>query len=353
MRSIRVTDEMVKAREAIGGYPFVRICPIASRPGMVEVQRVTHATALPNGQWQLDRWAPPIVRQGTTQELEELDSLRSTLEREAAKFIDNIPTSESLMGRLAQLRGDQEKRSLTVVCGCIEDPANAKPCSDEEESSCTYGPTLISSLTDRFERTRHRPAGCPRRVAYLAKRSLSTDEMRGRCVKRRIPADITQRLCGPRELIEERPALLKAREFPNSNKTFLVLSGTNQAGKSFAAGSWLASLGKGGLFVTQFDIKCAIMPDPENKAYDLIRTAQEASALVIDNVEASISDAVKEVIEGLVIKFHGAARKVAFTTSLDIADFMNLWRNPRTETGPVFERLMKYGMFAEVPGWPT
>ncbi len=350
MTGYRVTEEMIKAREAVGGYPFVRIVPARDK-GMVEVQRATRAAPPGRGrfEWTITEWAPPVVRQGTPEELRELDMMRSSL----ARAVDEMTVSrdEGLLDDLAKIREQQEAAAVTAVCGCNQDPEAAKPCTDAEEASCQYGPLRILTIADLIARTRQRPAGCPRRRAWQASRSLSSDETRARCVKRRIPADITHRLMGPKDAIEDRPALLKVREWTRSDKSFIVLCGSNQAGKSFAVGSWLASLGKDGLFVSQFDIRNAIIPDPEDKAYALIRQCNEAHALVIDNVEGSISDAVKEIVEGLVIKFHGAAKKIAITTSLGIEDFLALWRVRGAKTGPVFERLVKYALLVEVPPW--
>lgn len=348
--SMRVTEQMIQDRENVGGYPFVRIVK-AREPGMVEVQRAIMATPPNRGRldWQIDEWAAPVVRPGTEEELQELDAMRSSIAKAAE--VTALVSNAGMLDELARIREQQEAGDSTAVCGFHQNPDSARPCSDEDERKCQAGPLRILTLESLTARTRQRPPSCPRRRAWARARTLSPDEIRGRCVRRRIPADITHRLLGPKDQIQERPALITARKWAASDLSFLVLCASNQAGKSFAVGSWLNSLSRDGLFLSQFDIRNAIIPDPENKAYDLIRQANDAHALVIDNIEGSISDAVKEIVEGLVIKFHGAAKKIAITTSMSADSFMNLWRVGGTKTGPVFERLVKYGTVIEVPRW--
>lgn len=347
--SIRVTDAMIAERQAIGGYPFVRIVAGRER-GMVEVQRATKATPpkYPRLDWLIEEWAPPVLRQASLDEAQELFAMKSDLARRVEAQLDR---EAGMLDQLAKLQAQQQAAAATAACGYDQNPDTAVSCSESEERLCQAGPARIITVADLLARTRQRPTSCPRRRAWAAQRTISADQIRSRCVRRRIPADISQRLLGPKEAIEERPALLEARKWASSDRSFLVLCASNQAGKSFAAGSWLQSLSRDGLFVSQFDIRNAIIPDPEERAYGLIRQMYDAHALVLDNVEGSLSDAVKEVIEGLVIKFHGAAKKIAITTSLSAENFLNLWRVKGTKTGPVFERLVKYGTLIEVPSW--
>lgn len=352
MTDFRVTEQMIKDRENVGGYPFLRITK-ARDQGMVEVQRATRATPPARGQidWQITEWAPPLLRQGSPEELRELEAQRSPLARAADEAAAAFDRDAGMLDELAKIREQQEASAQTAVCGCYEDPKGAAPCSDAEELKCEHGPLRILTIPELLARTRQRPPSCPRRREWLASRAISSDEVRARCVKRRIPSSVMQVLMGPKDSIQDRPALLEVRKWAPSEKSFLALCGSNQAGKSFAVGTWLNSLARDGLFISQFDIRNAIIPDPEDKAYALIRQATDAHALVIDNIEGSISDAVKEIVEGLVIKFHGAAKKIAITTSLSTKDFLALWRAKGASTGPVFERLVKYGTVIEVPPW--
>lgn len=345
--SVRVTASMIEERAALGGYPFVRVVR-AREPGMVEVHTATWATKTREG-WRIDD-SVLEVRQGTEEELAQLEANRSELSR-AIEQQYAPKSSAGLLEELSKIRDKQTEAAASATCGCVDEPDAARPCSDAEETACFYGPELIRDLTTVGERTRQRPPSCPRKRAWLASRTSRPDEIQARCVARRIPADAIRVLTGPPEKIQDRPALQIVRDWNPKPMSFLVLCASNQAGKTVAACRWLASLGKGGLFLSNADIRNAILPDPEHLAYQLIRHANNAPALVIDNIDADDTDGVKKTIESFIIKFHGAARRIIMTTSLAPADFLNMWRVGEARTGPVFERLAQYGMIVEVPPW--
>lgn len=353
----RVTDEMIREREGSFGYPFIRICRGPS-PGTVEVQRAKKATlGRTPFDWRIDPKDWDItVRAGTEEELAHVARGRAMSAVELAYLAQTkqptLEQTEGLLAAIEQTMDAAKAREATIACGCMEDATNARPCTDTQELACQAGPPWMVEEASLLKRLRGRPDACPRKRAWIASRTQDPGILQSRCVTYRIPEDCRKLIVGSKDGIQERPALSTVRQWAAGDKAFLVLCASNQTGKTFAACRWLASRGTGGLFVTQKDLELAMTPDPTNKAISLYRSAYEAPALVIDNIESDVSDAMKRHLEALIVKIHAAGRRCILTTSLSAEDFMAMWVADGAKTGPAYERILRYGVRVEVPTWP-
>lgn len=355
-QEVRVTPAMLQASDPTLPSPFIRWIPDGNR------MRVQTATRVQMAAGRVVRWldaeehSRPLTREEAAvllfqqpSAIEE-DGERARLEAQAearaqewwdAQAEQRRLDNERLTGftrEIAERAAAESARRLdTAACG-IERCDNPQPCTDEQEARCEWSIGVAAMTMTAAQRFANRAAGCPRKAAHIQRLRQETNlevlAARGRAA--RIPAEYLDAFAAPDYKPQLRPAYRAARDFTaNRAQQFLVLLGTNQCGKTFAACRWLWNQ-ENGLFVSHYDLDLAMRPGDET---GLERRSHNAAALVLDNVESSLSEALRRRIEGLIVRFKQEGRRMVITSSMGQAEFMAAMKPAGAETGPAFARL--------------
>jgi len=245
-----------------------------------------------------------------------------------------------------------QRRASTAACG-IETTDKPQCCTDEQEARCEWGLNGATDLT-LAQRLNMRPEKCPRTLLQIEKRREKgqAERFADRARAAGMPELYIERFTSGIEP-QRRPAFVAAQRFRDSpTAKILLLLGTNQAGKSFAA-SRLLWWQDSGLFVTHSALRLAIMPGDET---GLERRCFSVPFLVLDNIESSMSVALRQRYEELVIHFKDNRKKLVMTSSMDPEHFLRCMKPEGAETGPAYARLNLAiadgsAMMVECPAW--
>ncbi len=245
-----------------------------------------------------------------------------------------------------------QRRAATAVCD-IETNPRPKCCSDEQEAVCEWGLAGAIGLT-QAQRVNMRPDKCPRtlRQIELRREKGQSERMAVRARAAGVPELYIERFLSGDEP-QRRPAFVAAQKFRDSPEAkILLLLGTNQAGKSYAA-SRLLWWQDSGLFVTHSALRMAIMPGDKT---ELERRAFGVKFLVLDNIENNMSPALRQRYEEYVIHCTDNDFRLVMTSTMDPETFMQAMKTPGAETGPAFARLTlgigkRTVMMVECPAW--
>lgn len=260
--------------------------------------------------------------------------------------------TETAKQRWERTAAELQRRASTAACG-IETTDKPRCCTDEQEAVCEWGLNGATDLT-LAQRLNMRPEKCPRTLLQIEKRREKgqAERFADRARAAGMPELYIERFASGVEP-QRRPAFVAAQRFRDSpTAKILLLLGTNQAGKSFAA-SRLLWWQESGLFVTHSALRLAIMPGDES---GLERRCFATPFLVLDNIESSMSVALRQRYEELVIHFKDNRKKLVITSSMDPEHFLRCMKPEGAETGPAYARLNLAiadgsAMMVECPAW--
>lgn len=282
----------------------------------------------------------------------ELEALRSTAPVENWDQLAPTPSSETVkedvLSTLDKMAEEMARVEASIACGAHQNP-DAKPCTLEQEGSCQWFRVKPNEGASLMRRTKLRPAGCPRLIAYeqdprhpgrIAERVKAAAD-------KRIPANIRERLIVEGRK-DRRPALDAVRAWHPTSKPYLVLSASNQAGKTFSACAWLEAMDSG-VFLDAEELWEAIKPGPDDRPEVVARRrARAAKYVVLDNVESHLTNALRAEVDALVRYVGDKGGRMVITTSMPGQRFLDALLMPDAETGAARRRIELYGEIKEV-----
>lgn len=218
----------------------------------------------------------------------------------------------------------------SVVCGAADGSpggriAQPEPCSAESEALCGWWlgkePAPGADLT---RRTRSRPSACPRKQALEHAAWQRSSTRRRQAAARGIPEHVLRILCDAPQLEDpQRPAIERVENWAARNRRVLVLCGPNQVGKTYAAARWLERQ-PAGVFLPVRELPAlATREAPDPPAW---RRVLASPALVLDDVDDTLSDPQRVRIEELIVAAVTRMARVIVTTPLDTADALRAFR---------------------------
>lgn len=358
IQEVRVTQAMLQASDPTMPSPFVRWIPDGERMRIQTATRVEMAAGRVLRWLDAEEHTRPLTREeAETMRFQRPEAMES--EGEAARCMaqtqaearaqewwdaqqevrrrDNERLTEFTKGIGERAAAESARRLQTAGCG-IERCENPQPCTDEQEAVCEWSIGVAALTMTAAQRFANRSGGCPRKAAHIQRlrTEVSPEVLVARGRAARIPAEYLDAFAAPEYKPQLRPAYKAAREFTaNKAQQFLILLGTNQCGKTFAACRWLWNQ-EGGLFLSHYDLDLAMRPGDETS---LERRSHNAAALVLDNVESSLSEALRRRIEGLIVRFKQEGRRMVITSSMGQPDFMAAMKPPGADAGPAYSRL--------------
>jgi len=254
-----------------------------------------------------------------------------------------------------RLQAEQLAIEATVACGAVAGSPAARiqdgarlplarptPCSDAEELRCRW--MHSARRPDDLEaRTELRPPSCPRRLQLERERWERSPERARRARLRRIPEPILDLVLSGAGPGYAGDAVKLTRAWFVSNKHFLVLSGPEGSGKTYAACRWLESQPRG-LFLTCEELR----PNAKAKAEAEVHWRQllEARCLVIDALMAPDAALIAKLDELLVALSRKGGR--AIITSRTPLEQLRAALFQDGQPGPGLRRLELYGRLEEI-----
>lgn len=364
MQRVKVTSEMIERSEGYHGFsPYQKWIP---KDGTWIVQTATYVERVGGRdvriEWDQNERRIPMTPAETAEHCPQ-ERARQVAEesphlaRMADEWAEHMKAEQRAgteaakehWGRIAE---EAQRRADTAACR-VETNPHPVACTDEQEAVCQWGLAGKNDLT-LAQRLNIRPTKCPRTLLQIEKRrevgQAERFALRARAAG--IPELYIERFKSGEEP-QRRPAFVAAQKFrDNPDAKILLLLGTNQAGKSFAA-SRLLWWQESGLFLTHTALRLAIMPGDET---GLERKALSVPFLVLDNVESSMSVALRQRYEEYVIYFRDNNKRLVITSSMGPEHFLSCMKPEGAETGPAYARLTlgiagKSVMMVECPAW--